>query len=305
MLVPNDRVELVACSDGLGSSALDEVRRLRESLEAMGLRVTAGLAHGRDYGETLVPPTAHPAPDDVRANHLMNSLEDPEIAAVFDVSGGQLATGVMTHLDSSRLARTTGFFMGFSNLTTIANAILASGKASSIVFNPRLLGTNACVRTDFIHACLTPMDIASLPSPARPGSAFVTPIVEFVRGTEMSGDLVGGNLSGMLTLAGTAWFPPVDGTILALEALSLSYSSVAAGLHQLRQMGVFERVSGVLLGQFTAVDQEFGIDAIPRLALEVVPGIPIASTRHFGHSHNSRALMLGEQVSLCHIDSVD
>lgn len=302
MLSPGDRVELVACSDGLGQSALNEVQRLRESLEQLGLRVTSGLPLDRAYGDSRSPATAHPAPDPTRAQHLMDVLEDPSIAAVLDVSGGQLATGVLTYLDPRRFARANGFFIGFSNLTAIANALYGAANASSLLINPRLLGSNEGVRALFVDACLAPSATAWLATPARPGSTLVTPRVDFVRGSELSGTLVGGNLTGLLSLAGTPWFPRVDGAILALEALSPTYSAVAVGLHQLRQMGVFERVAGVLLGQFTSIDEKLGRGAVPALAVELIPDVPLATTRHFGHSNDSLALMIGEPLQLWQLD---
>ena len=294
MLTPGDRIELVANSDGLGERGLAEVSALRVTLEARGLHVTQGLAIDRSYGESLTPPTAHPVPDDARAEHLMASLEDPEIAAVFDVSGGSLATGVLSYLDPERLARTQGYFVGFSNLTTIANAIYASGGGPSLLLNPRLLGSSPSVRDAFTTACFG----GSSELPAAPGSALVTPEVTFARGTALRGTVVGGNLTAILTLVGTPWFPPLEGSILAIEAMSPSYTAIAVGLHQLRQMGVFERVSGVLLGQFTAVDREHGPDAVPQLAREIIPVAPVATTRHFGHSSDSLALAIGEKLDM-------
>lgn len=296
MLTPGDRIELVACSDGQGGQWLEASETLRATLTSLGFLVTQGLPIDRAYGESLRPPTAHPAPDADRAEHLMTVLEDPEIAAVFDVSGGSLATGVLTHLDPARLARTNGYFMGFSNLTTIANAIYAAGGGSSILLNPRLIGTSSAVRELFVDACIS--RAGSRGEPAQPGHPFVTPAVEFVRGGSMTGPVVGGNLTGFLSLAGTPWFPRLDGAILAIEALSPTYPAVLVGLHQLRQMGAFDRVSGVLLGQFTAIEDEHGPDVVPQLALEIIPAVPIARTSHFGHSADSQALMIGSDLTI-------
>lgn len=297
MLLPGDRVELVACSDGLDEQHLGHVAALTAALEAIGLQVTSQYPIDRAYGESLRPSTAHPWPDPLRAAHLMDVLEDTEIAAVLDVSGGQLATGVLTHLLPERLSRATGLFMGFSNLTAVCNALYSSGGVPSLLGNPRLLGTSEQIRAAFTTACV------SLPGEPRnsdlavPGSAYIAPSVEFVRGEAMAGPVVGGNLSALLTLAGTPWFPPVAGTIIALEALNPTYSSVAVGLHQLRQMGVFSQASGVLLGQFTSIEKEHGTGAVPALAAELIPDLPLATTRHFGHSRDSRALVIGKETS--------
>lgn len=298
MLRPGDRIAIVANSDGLGEPWVAEVDRLRKVLSVLGLDHSTGLPIDRAYGEGLAPPTAHPAPDRDRAEHLMEVLENPEVSAVFDVSGGELATGVLTYLDPARLARTTGFFMGFSNLTTIANALYVAGGVPSLLANPRLIGSDDGVRADFAESCIVSAAAAGPELPARPGSPFVAPQARIVRGASMSGTVVGGNLTALLSLAGTPWFPLTDGAIIAIEALSPSYTAVSVGLHQLRQMGAFDRAAGILLGQFTAVDSEYGPDAVPRLACEIIPDLPIGTTRHFGHSPDSRALTIGADLSL-------
>lgn len=114
----------------------------------------------------------------------------------------------------------------------------------------------------------------------------------------MDGTVVGGNLTAMRSLAGTRWFPATRGAIVALEELSPDYTEVLVGFHHLRQVGAFEEAAGLLLGQFTEVERQHGLDAVPALAREIVPNIPIATTAHFGHSADARALLVGASLSL-------
>ena len=61
----------------------------------------------------------------------------------------------------------------------------------------------------------------------------------------MEGIVVGGNIRCLLKLAGTEYWPNMDGKILFLEAYGGEVSQIAALFTQLEQMGVFKQVEGI------------------------------------------------------------
>ena len=69
---------------------------------------------------------------------------------------------------------------------------------------------------------------------------------------------------------------------------------------QLRQMGVFQQISGLLLGTFTKLEEQYGSDAVKELFLQVTEScpIPIAKTAQIGHAPDSKALQIGLPISL-------
>jgi len=285
MLQSGDRVALVACSDGLTARDRDAHARLHAVLAGLGLDVV----DSPHLFVTNTPPPAlrQPAPDPARAAALERFLADPEIAAVFDISGGNLVGGVLSHLDMEVVARHPTPFFGYSDLTVLVNALHArTGQVTHLWTVRNLVRSDGDAQvTRFRHSVLgTAPDLFDLEA-------------TMVRGDGMAGAVVGGNLRGVLKLAGTPWFPPVRGRILALESLNGSPDAVHAGLHQLLQIGVLAEVAGVLLGTFTALQRAHGADAPARLALEVLPpSVPLAVTRHFGHGSDSRALRIGADL---------
>lgn len=56
-----------------------------------------------------------------------------------------------------------------------------------------------------------------------------------------------------LKLAGTRFWPDMEGKILLLEASGGEAAQMASCLAQLRQIGVFEQIRGILLGTFLSV----------------------------------------------------
>jgi len=79
---------------------------------------------------------------------------------------------------------------------------------------------------------------------------------QFVQKESMQGVVVGGNIRCLLKLAGTEYFPDIQGKILLLEARSGQVPQMVTYLNQLKQMGVFDKVSGILLGTFTEMDSK-------------------------------------------------
>lgn len=271
MLSPGDRVGLVACSDSLTARDRPEIARLRATLAHLGLDVVES------------PVLFEPEPDArVRAAALEAMFHDPGIRAVFDVSGGDLAGTVLTHLDLG-LAGATPFF-GYSDLTTIANALLVrTGRTTHLWTVRNLVRSDSAAQVARFRASILGEADDLFRLRAR-----------MIRGDGMAGPLVGGNLRCLLKLSGTPHFPDCRGRVLALESLGATSGGVRAGLHQLRQMGALDDAAGVLLGTFTALERAHGEDAAARLALDVVPHhVPVAVTRDFGHGADSRALRLG------------
>lgn len=290
MLTIGDRVALVACSDGLTARDRPEHARLRATLTDLGLDVVESPHLFADpppgpHG-ALPHDHAHPAPDSVRAAVLEGYFSDPGVAAIFDVSGGDLSGGVLSHLDLGVVARHPKPFFGYSDLTTIVTAIQTCTGQTQYLWTIRNL-----VRSE------AGAQLARFRSSVLGNADDLFRInARTVRGEGMAGPLVGGNLRCLLKLAGTPHFPDLRGRVLALESLGASSAAVYAGLHQLRQMGVLEVVAGVLLGTFTALQRECGEDAPARIALDVLDAdTPLAVTRDFGHGPDSRALRLGAQ----------
>ncbi len=281
LLTSGDTVALVACSDGLTSRDRREHEALVAALEGYGLLVAESpYLFAPDHSVGLVP-----GPDAARARVLADALADPQVACVFDVSGGDLAGGILTHLDVADAATSRTPFVGYSDLTVLANA-LASRGGRTIVWSVRnLVRSDAATQQARFEASF----LADGPDLWATGG-------EPLRGTA-SGPLAGGNLRCLLKLAGTPWWPDLTGAVLALESFGATPQNLRAGLHQLRQLGAFDLVSGVLVGEFAALAQAHGNEVAASIAAEIVPdGVALARAA-FGHGPGSLALRLGDVAS--------
>ena len=81
---PGDKIAIVGCSNGRPPESREVIRQLKNVLEEMGLRPVFG-----EYlyaGRSVVSGTGAQ-----RAGALMDFYRDPEIKAIFDISGGDVA----------------------------------------------------------------------------------------------------------------------------------------------------------------------------------------------------------------------
>ena len=69
-----------------------------------------------------------------RAEVLMDFYKDKEIKAIFDISGGDIANEILPFLDFEIIKKNKKLFWGYSDLTTIINAIYTKTNNESILY---------------------------------------------------------------------------------------------------------------------------------------------------------------------------
>ena len=273
------KAALAACSDPISPGRLHEISKVTEILQDEGLQVIvpAELFGGK-------------APDPgQKARCLMDCFADPEVGYIFDVSGGDLANQVLPLLDYDIIQRSGATFFGYSDLTTVINAIIGKTGRSAVNYQIRHLLYDYA---DEQRACLREKIL--------PGKIDVRDLdIRFIRGDKMQGKLLGGNIRCFLKLAGTPFWPDLEGSILLLESMGGGVNQMVTALEQYRQLGVFSKVRGILLGTFSKMEKEDLHPTMEELVLAMVPeDIPVACTRFVGHYADARAVVLGREVSL-------
>ena len=112
----------------------------------------------------------------------------------------------------------------------------------------------------------------------------------------MAGPVYGGNLRCLLKLAGTPYWPDFTGSILLLEAYRGQPELVASLLEQCWETGIFNQISGVLLGTFSELDKLRASQLPAEILLDLLPtNLPIAKTEFIGHRPDAKAIRLGQE----------
>lgn len=217
-----------------------------------------------------------------RGADLSRALADYDY--VLDISGGNRSNDILAHLDVSE-ARAT--FVGYSDLTTVTSTLRTAGHAP-IWFQPIHLAKHAALADAFSgYVTGTSADLVTISYRHVCGR---TDAVDAI--------LEGGNLRTLLKLAGTPYFPGVDGALLLIEARTSDPYTMIPQWAQLRDMGVFDRVAGVLLGTFTTFEEERSVDELISIVSSFTGDLPVYRTDDIGHATDAKAGALGARYHL-------
>jgi len=227
--------------------------------------------------------------DERRRDELLQALTEPGVRAVIAARGGYGASRFVHALDWSALCREPRWIVGFSDITALHVEASRVGVASLHAPHVTSLGRgDARARADFIRALEHPHEARSYASLGvlSPGRA--------------EGVLFGGNLTLLhaTAAAGRLCLPPR--TILLIEDVTERPYRIDRMLTTLTVGGHFERVVGVVVGDFTQCGP--GPDGItieqvlrhhlPRLGVPVVTGLPV------GHGVRNDPVVLGARARI-------
>ncbi len=265
------KAAVVCCSNALKPHMHGQIEQLCQALCAKSVQTEI---KGNLFSED---PWGHGSGRE-RAAALMECYCDPKIQEIYDVSGGDLSNEILPYLDFNIIRENPKSFWGYSDLTVILNAIYTKTGREGVLYQVRNLISSAAEEQ---RALFGTEDLFCFP-------------YRFIRGTQMSGVVVGGNIRCLLKLAGTEYFPDLTDKILLLEAYSGEVAQMTAYLSQLKQLGAFEKVRGILLGTFTKLEQGGNGPSIEDLVCAATQAsVPVAKTDRIGHGPDSRAVRIG------------
>ena len=282
MFKNGDKVGIVCCSNGQKRTYVEKIKLLENTLIDIGLQPMFS-----DYiyeQDNIFSGTAKE-----RADALMDFYKDDEIKAIFDISGGDVANGLLPYLDYDVIANSSKMFWGYSDLTTIINAIYSKTGKVSVLYQVRNL----------IYDCKEEQIVNFVNSTMNDGTDLFDIDYRFVQQRKMHGIVVGGNIRCFLKLAGTEYMPDLEGKILLLEGFSGDVAKMETYLCQLQQIGAFNNIAGILLGTFTEMEREKYMPDIETLVKNIVrDDMPIVKTENIGHGIDSKAILVGQELCL-------
>lgn len=274
-LKSGDTVALVACSDPISPDRRVQINELIGYLQQWGLQVVES--------KVLMQPHTIQASEE-KANELNRLVADPQIKAIFDISGGDLANGVLPYLHYDRIRTAQTAFFGMSDLTVVLNAIVHQSHIQTYHYQIMNLvkEQGAEQRQQFYRTFF------------EGASDLYNFDFDFIQGENLNGDVIGGNIRCFLKLVGTPYFPEVAGKVILLEAWSGRAHRIISMLDQMDQAGIFATCSGILLGTFTEIEQHHEWDIIQQhlLQLTAKQPIPIVKSTGIGHNSNSKCIII-------------
>lgn len=271
-----DKAGIVCCSNGLSIERKKDVDKLIQILTETG--ITPVISEHIYTKKGVFSGTGRE-----RAYALMDFYRDDEIKVIFDISGGDIANEILPYLDFEVIRKHPKQFWGYSDLTTILNAVYTKTGCKGVLYQVmNLVRDESGVQLkNFTDTVLEGKD-----------SLFDFPYC-FIQGEHMEGIVTGGNIRCLLKLAGTEFFPDMTDRILVLEAFGGSVPQFVTYLSQLKCMNVFAKIKGIVLGTFTQMEKEGARPDIITLVQEYAGEIPIVRTTKIGHGADSCGVMIG------------
>jgi muramoyltetrapeptide carboxypeptidase len=282
-LQPGQRVAIVSPARKI---SVTELAPAIQTLQDWGLDVVLGESIAGDHHQFA-------GDDNLRRRDFQRQLDDPSIRAILCARGGYGTARIVDELNFTAFARQPKWVAGFSDVTVLNSHLLALGHASIHGVMPVLFhqagGELALetLRRALFGEAFQPIAVPAHPL-NRPGTA--------------TGELVGGNLSLLQTITGTASQVGFAGRILFLEDLDEYLYHIDRMLLHLHRSGQLAGLAGLVVGHFSQMRDNavpFGsaayeiIDRFARMhAFPVGYGFPI------GHEADNLALVVGQTITL-------
>ena len=234
-LQKGDKIAIISTARSISST---EVAPAIALFESWGLEVQKGAhlhAVDRQFAGT----------DKERLEDLQKAMNDPEIKAIVCSRGGYGTARILDRLDLSHFNRHPKWVVGYSDVTALHLHLHRY--------------TDWCT----LHATM-PINIS--PSPTDAQELSISSLYNLLFGHDnsyqlvkhplnrpgdMSGTLLGGNLSMIYSLLGSPSCPDFGSCVLFLEDLDEYLYHVDRMTLNLKRNGVFEKLSGVLIGSMS------------------------------------------------------
>ncbi len=238
--------------------------------------------------------------DDHRLAILRDLFSDPSIDAVWCARGGYGSMRLLERPELDNLGLHPKAFIGLSDITALLNHLVIRCKMAT--FHGPMITTLADADQQSIDHLFALLGGGGVPPIlARSSRVIVSGKAE--------GRVLGGNLSTLVHLLGTPYFPDFKGSIVFLEDIGEKPYRIDRMLTQLLLSGSLEQAKGVIFGSFMNCGAEKEIETIAAERFSSL-SIPVMSGFPSGHAMPCLTLPLGisarldtDEGSLCYLES--
>jgi len=209
---------------------------------------------------------------------------------VLALRGGCGLLHLLDKIDYELISKHKKPFFGYSDSTALQNALYAKigmPSFSGFLAKDFFEGISPLTKKTLIQCLKNEKQIFKAP---------------FLSKGKSSGILLGGNLRVFNSLLGTPYFPDMHNKILILEDVGEAPFQIDNMFMQLKLNGVFNQISGLILGDFSRLGNqkdEKMLDLIIKEYFSHLP-YPVVRFKKYSHEKNHAVIPLGGMV---HLDS--
>lgn len=279
-LQQGDKVIVVSPSGKIDQSFL---KGAKKRLESWGLTVAMGKHAGSSCGR-------YAGTIGQRLKDMQDAMNDPKAKAILCSRGGYGAIHLIDKIDFTAFREHPKWLIGFSDITALHNLFQKNGFAS--LHSPMARHLTVEPEDDPCSLHLREILFGNLP-------AYTCEKHKLNQQGTAQGILRGGNMAVAYGLRGTPSDIPPEGTILFLEDVSERPHAIERMMYNLKLGGVLEKLSGLIIGQFTEYeeDRSLGKELYAALAdLVKEYDYPVCFNFPVGHVTANLPLINGAQV---------
>lgn len=284
-LLPGDTIGIVTLGSPLEASIINEGI---STLEGLGFNVITGSSVYVDNGFLAGTPQE-------RAADFMRMVENDAVKLILPTRGGVGVAGILPYLNFSVIRANPKLISGYSDITVLLNTIYEY--ADIITLHSLLLldfnsNTPVYNYNQFFGATserTVPWQINNPPE---------MQLISKVPGN-VTGPIVGGNLTSFIGTLGTSFEVNTAGKILLLEETHEPINTVYRYLNNLQLAGKFNDCIGIIMGECSNCPPAYGVTYNQLIDEFLVPiGKPLMTNFATGHGTYKAAVPIGATVHL-------
>lgn len=304
-LKPGDTLGIVACSTPITASSNETIERAYKRLRERGFNLLEAPNCRKIYGHA-----AGAIKDRVMALH--DFFRDSKVDGILHYWGGYQSHQLLEYLDYDLIKKRPKPFIGYSDTTALQIGLYS--KIGLVTFSgPAGITYGKPVVPEFTWGHFEKV-VMNPDVPLKLGTSreysdnpwYIDPDKQMrfepnqgwriFRKGRAEGAIVAGNLGTMLLLAGTEYWPDLRGKILFVEDDEAeSTKTMDRKYTQLRHMGVYEQISGMVVGRFHRDVKFRDDDSLGMILGDALRGydFPVITGVDFGHTDPLVTLPIG------------
>lgn len=234
-LKEGDTIGIIAPAGDLRGYTMQEIK---ESVESYGYKVKIGRSCYLSYRGYLA------GQDEIRASDLENMFLDDRVDAVMCLRGGYGCSRILNMIDYDIISTHPKIFIGFSDITVLH---IAFNQKCNLVTYHGIMANKASVWDEFSYNSLIEAlnfkDELWINNPSNIS-------IESLYNGVATGQIVGGNLSMVVSTLGTEYEIDTKGKILFIEEVGEYIYRVDRLLNHLELANKFRDCAGIIFGDF-------------------------------------------------------
>ena len=264
-----------------GSSVTEEeLDACVQKLDGLGFRTTFEDTVLSEYGYFA-------GPDQERADELMDMFTRKEVDGIWCVRGGYGSIRILDLLDYQLIGQNPKVLIGYSDITAILTAIY---QLTGLVTFHGPVGTsdfNSFSKRSLRKILMNPRETYRYPYKREKDSRENPEYDRYTLTTGIAeGELIGGNISVLDSIIGTAYEPDFKGKLAYLEDVGEKTYRIDKMVYHLLSGTNLKEAAGIVMGVF----DDCNVNSLPTLSLKqalddlLKPlGIPVSYGLSFGH----------------------